>query len=241
MDKRERVINLVRELQKRTTDNGCTEQEALAAAAKVSKLMEDYQLSMKDVQEVRDDIYGAMKRKYGGGSARRRTWHETKMLWYAISQFTDTHCWMNDDNLCFFGSKTDCEIAFYLCDLVKNTAETEWQSYRRACCGNTDRTARAAFMQGFCVRLSNRLIKMRDERRQALNQAEGSRALVVVKDQVVAAKFEQYKAEKGMRLRSASQRRTARDGGAYAAGEAAGNRATITTGVGGSQPKGLLA
>jgi hypothetical protein len=40
-------------LRSKTTDNGCTEAEALLAAAKVAELLDRYDLSLTDV-EIRD-------------------------------------------------------------------------------------------------------------------------------------------------------------------------------------------
>lgn len=237
-DKRERIISLVRQLREKTVDRGCTEEEALAAAEKVSQLMADYQLSLTDIKEVQDDVYGAMSKVYAGGSECRRTWHETKLTWMAVADFCDCECWTSQDKLVFFGSKNDCEISFYMADLIKNTADAEWKIYQAKIrkgrqSGNTDRTARAAFMTGFSSRISARLRdlkKMRDSKTQTTEQ---SRALVLVKEQVVAAKFDAYCKQNGMKLRTTKVRRRSHDVQAYLAGQSAGEKASLGSGISG--------
>lgn len=228
---RERVINLIRQLQTKTTANGCTEAEALEAARKINELLERYQLAVEDVSEIRDDVYGALKRQYGGGTWRRRTWHETKTAWGGIAAFTDTKHWTSGADLVFFGSKTDCELAFYLVDLIRATGESEWQAFRGRGEGRTDRRGRASFLAGFSIRIYNRLHELARQRRR--NVTSTGRDLVVVKDQVVAQKFQSYCVKSGLKLVNRSSSSSRRDAECYRAGEAAGSRVNLTTGVGG--------
>ena len=48
-----RLKSRIQGLRSKTTDNGCTEAEALLAAAKVAELLDRYDLSLTDV-EIRD-------------------------------------------------------------------------------------------------------------------------------------------------------------------------------------------
>jgi hypothetical protein len=48
--KRQRILDKIRKLQTKTTLMGCTEAEALAAAQAVGKLLDDYGLTMTDVE-----------------------------------------------------------------------------------------------------------------------------------------------------------------------------------------------
>ena len=48
-----RLKTRIQGLRSKTTDNGCTEAEALLAAAKVAQLLDRYDLSLTDV-EIRD-------------------------------------------------------------------------------------------------------------------------------------------------------------------------------------------
>lgn len=244
-NKRDRIIALVRQLREKTIDRGCTEAEALSAAEKVSQLMAEYQLSLTDINEVKDDVYGAMSKSYAGGSGTRRTWHETKFTWMAIADFCDCECWTAEDKLIFFGSRNDCEISFYMVDLIKNTADSEWKLYQSKIrkgrqSGYTDRTARAAFMAGFSSRISARLRDLKLMREAKTQATEQSRALVVVKKQVVAAKFDAYTKQQGLKLRTTKVRRRSRDGQAYMAGQSAGEKANLGSGITGTKQGGYL-
>lgn len=230
---RNRILSLIRELQKHTIENGCTEAEALQAAQKISELLETYQLELADLNLINDDLYSALSRTYGGGSTRRRCWHETFQTWSAVADFTDTLYWCREDQLVFFGSSTDCEIAFFLCDLFKNTAELEWQTFRRLKSGRTDRRGRASFMAGFSLRIKERLLQLKKTRAQNVTKEPTSRALVILKEQVVAQKFSDYQRVTGLRLRTSSRgSMTDYDMPTYVAGAAAGSRTTITVGIG---------
>ena len=52
----DRLKTRIQGLRSKTTDNGCTEAEALLAAAKVAELLDRYDLSLTDV-EIRDARY----------------------------------------------------------------------------------------------------------------------------------------------------------------------------------------
>jgi hypothetical protein len=57
LSKRERAAKLIRWLLAKTVENGCTESEAMNAAAKANELMTQYALSIEDTQEVKDEVY----------------------------------------------------------------------------------------------------------------------------------------------------------------------------------------
>lgn len=59
---RAKILIKLRALLAKTVSNGCTEAEALAAAEKASAIMEEYDLSYTDVEQVRDERYGARRR-----------------------------------------------------------------------------------------------------------------------------------------------------------------------------------
>jgi hypothetical protein len=251
--KHERAKRLIRDLLNKTVENGATEAEALAAFEKANELMLQYDISIEDAQQVRDDTYGALKRQYGKGSARRRTWHEAIDLAMPIATFTGTEVWRSprEGTVHYFGRKQDVELAHYLLDLCINTCESEWQAFRQLHTlrneygisqgGDTSIRGRKSFLRGMIHRMSDRLYKLAAERQAAMAQTEKSRALVVVKQQVVAEKFRAYKAQSGLRLvSSGTQRRTYSHGANYAAGQAAGDRVNFGTGVGQAGSAGRL-
>jgi hypothetical protein len=220
MNKRERARKLIRDLMAKTTDNGCTEQEAAKAAAKASELMAQYDLTMADAQEVRDDVYGARKRSY------RNNDHEiVKFCAGAIAKFCDCRSYSAKDYVCMFGQQHDTEIAHYLLDVVMNAANAEWKRFYKAQ-GRATPKARRGFMLGFAKRINARLTEIKKERSAGVPTGT---SLVVVKEQVVAERYAAHTAT--MRFSRSRSIRSAGDAGAYIAGDMAGRRVNITTGI----------
>ena len=104
-------------LRAKTIDNGCTEGEALAAAAKVAELLDRYDLSLTDV-ELRD------------APCERRAYetHRKKRIPLddcigAIADFCDCRVWREKNpageaRYVFFGLRSDIEVAHYLTELI---------------------------------------------------------------------------------------------------------------------------
>lgn len=231
--KRDRVKALIRALLAKTVAKGCTEDEAAAAAAKAAELMAQYELTFEDAQQVRDEAIGKSGKAYG----RTSRLHEATDLWYPVSRFTTTKCYFSGPEITFFGQRQDVELAHYLLDLFVNCAEAEWQSFRRRGRGDTDIRGRKSFMRGLIHRLSERLTELRRARDAQAQAAPTGNALVVLKGQLVTERYAQH--AKALRIRSSgsSRRIGVTSAGNYQAGQAAGSRVNITTGVGGDSGK----
>jgi uncharacterized protein DUF2786 len=255
ISKNERAKRLIRELLAKTVENGATESEALAAMAKANELMLQYDISLEDAKQVRDETYGVLKRMYGKGSFRRRTWHEAIDLAVPIACFTGTRVWRTscEGAIHYFGRKQDTELAHYILDLCINCCETEWQALRRthtiinnahlSLGVDTSIKGRKSFLRGMINRLDQRLWELADERKAALRQTVTSNALVVLKDQIVAEKFDTYQETTGLRLKKSTTVRRSYSHGSknYAEGTKAGDRVSLSSGIGPtSKPSGLL-
>lgn len=231
--KRERARALIRTLLAKTVSNGCTEEEALAASAKANELLLQYDLSIEDVQEIRDDTYGATRKRYGSGQGRTRRWHEALDAAHAVSVFTGTRAFAQGHELIFFGRRQDGEIAHFLIDLFINACESEWQAFRRRGVGDTSVRGRKSFLRGMILRIIDRLERLAAQREDSLKAAQTGRELIVVKAQIVeerlAAYFEQSNAkiQKGRKARRHFNPRSDN----FAAGVAAGDRVNITAGI----------
>ena len=127
---RTKLLERVRNLLAKTVENGCTEHEAIAAAQKVSALMEQYDLSHEDVEDVKRERYGARKRPFANGSALRRVYHESTQTHYAISRLFTCEVWLYDSDLIFFGSELDTEAAHSLANVVRIAMDLEWRRYK---------------------------------------------------------------------------------------------------------------
>jgi Protein of unknown function (DUF2786) len=217
-------------LQSKTVDNGCTEEEALAAAAKVAELLDQYDLSLTDV-EIRQEL--CERSEY-------ETWAKQSVpldgCIPAIAEFTDCRVWREKNprgqfRFVFFGLQSDVAVAHYLCDLIDRTMLTElarfkvtpgYLRYRQS----DRRTISASFLHGMATSIALKLTAMKAQRDDA-HRATG-RDLVVVKAAVVDDELAKlgmsfYKAKPG-------RRRIAED--AYATGHAAGKKVSINPGIG---------
>lgn len=225
--RREAIMNKVRALLAKTVANGCTEEEAMAAAALADKLMQEHDLAYEDVErEVRDERYGARRRPFANGNGKRRTAHPVQYCTHYIAQYFDCKVWCSGTELIYFGSADDTELAHQMTDLLRLALDGEWSAYLNSPSRNPyvhGRTLRASFMAGMTRRLNDRLNQMKAER----NAPSTGRALVVVKTQVVNEKFVAYKREHNLNLRSRSTTRTISSGAAYRAGQDAGSRVDL--------------
>jgi Protein of unknown function (DUF2786) len=226
----DRLKARIQALRAKTVENGCTEQEALAAAAKVAELLDQHDLSLSDVEIREEPCERAVVETY------RRQRVPLDGCVNAIAAFCDCRVWREKNSegehrYVFFGLSPDVAVAHYIADLVSTAMVVEasrfkltagYLRYRPA----DRRTVSASFLHGMAASIGGKLIAMKHER-DAVNAGTG-RDLVVVKQAVV----DQELAKLGMRFgrARATGRRVAAT--AFEAGQAAGRNLRINPGVG---------
>lgn len=223
----DRVKRIIRELQAKTEENGCTEQEAMAAAAKMGQLLEDYNLNIDEVG-VREDASQCKKNEVFAADQFAGTLitgikHFCGIIAYQVSG--EGH----GMKYVLFGTPHDLEIALYLYEVCAEAMEHDWVGYMNQ--HGYSMKKRASFRMGFAARVYDRLAQMKRER-DARN-ASSCRDLVVLKDQLVKSEF----AKLGIRLVK-SAGRVAADGHAYGHGQAAGSRVNLNNPITGGGPGG---
>lgn len=220
-----------------TVENGASEAEAFMAMKKVGQLMEQYNISMTDIAEVRKEL--CITGQYETGS--KHSGVEVSVS-TTISRFTNTKVWMTRTHsgivLNFFGIDTDVELAKYLVAIVANAFNTEYSKFKA-----TDhyvnyhghrRVLNTSFLRGFTNRVNDRIIELTRANNKTYEATTGTALVVVEKSKFIEEEFGKI----GMRLRKASRYQTrARDSGAYGAGQSAGNKVTLNRPVGGSSTK----
>ena len=198
----------LRALQNMTVANGCTESEALVAAAKAAELLERYGLSLQELKAAAPD--------------------------HVCDSDSVTKIWLSrtrtDVRLTFFGLKADVQIASYLFTVFRTALETEWAIYwashkeEHPCHG---KTVRKSFLMGMITRLNARLSALIEAAKSGPAFSE-SREIIVLKAQIVEKAF------RDLNLRLEKSRRTTRayfDSRAYDAGQLAGEKVSITSGA----------
>jgi hypothetical protein len=225
----ERLKTRIQGLCAKTMDNGCTEAEALSAAAKVAELLDRYDLSLTDVE-----MRHARCEQRAYDTQRRKRIPLGDCIG-AIANFCDCRVWREKSQpgnarYVFFGLRSDIEVACYLSELIDNTIRSELGRYKNSPdyrrFRHQDRhVANASFTLGMVGSIADKLTAMK-KARDAVNNGTG-RGLVVLKSSVVDAELERL----DLKLRTVHSTSRMVSPMAYEAGETAGASLTIDLGV----------
>jgi hypothetical protein len=200
----DRLIQRIRALRAKTVEQGCTEQEALAAAEKVAELLDRHGLTLSELELRRQTCEGV------GIDTDRRRLSPIDDCVPAIAAFFDCRVWSERTTAgalryIFFGLPADVEAAHYLYDLVDRAFATEtarFQAgdiYSRTGSGHR-RRASNSFQLGLARGIRTKLEDLRQAREAALRSGSG-RDLVPIKTAIV----EEELAKLGLNLRARSR------------------------------------
>jgi hypothetical protein len=149
---REKLKAKIRALREMTSARGCTEDEAMAAAAKAAELMREY-----GVSDVELETESAKARSKTRGTSVR------DQLVSSIRHVTNTAAVFRDGEIEFFGVAPGPEIAAYIwtvCNRALDGGIRTFKTGRLYRARRSDRTRREAvadFTEGMVVRLSQRV------------------------------------------------------------------------------------
>jgi hypothetical protein len=219
----ERLLQRIRGLRAKTVAQGCTEEEALAAAEKVAELLDRHGLSLSELDFQAQPCDGI------GIQTNRRRFAPIDICVPGIAAFFDCRVWVEQSKgralrYVFFGLRGDVAAAQYLYDMVERAFQTETDAFRAsdlyARMGAARRSATNSFQIGLGRGICNKLQTMQSARVASRRSASG-RDLVPVK----AAMVDEELAKLGLDL----QRREVGRGRrvlpeAFTAGQAAGER-----------------
>ena len=219
----ERLVQRIQGLRAKTVAQGCTEQEALAAAEKVAELLDRYGLSLGEMEFRAQPCEGI------GIQTNRRRIAPIDECIPAIAAFFDCRVWAERAEAAplryiFFGLRGDVTAARYLYEMVERAFETETDGFRASdiyfqMVGER-RSATNSFQTGLARGISGKLHAMRAAREAVIRSASG-RDLVPAKAAIVDEEMEKL----GLSLSSRALGRGKRVlTDAFAAGEAAGQR-----------------
>jgi len=225
----------IRALAAKTVERGCSEAEAMAAAAKVGELLDVYGLSMSEV-ELREEACVQRRAAFTGPARTALRW-----AYPALLRFCECRGWTDGrQDFVLFGLEPDVQMAEWLLHVVARALAHEEARYRAGPAYAARREAPQAvlrsFRYGFADRLSKRLDELADARAAAMAErraAEGrggsaSTALVVAKERKLDEAFRGL----GVRLRTTYSSATVRDRGAFRSGAEAGARVGLERPVG---------
>lgn len=226
----ERLVQRIQALRAKTVAQGCTEQEALAAAEKVAELLDRYGLSLSEL-----DVRAQPCEGVGIQTTRRRAAPIDECV-PAIARYFDCRVWTERAKgepirYVFFGVRGDVSAAHYLYDLVERAFATETEAFRAgplyARVEGDRRTATNSFQIGMARGIAGKLAAMRAARDAHLRSASG-RDLVPVK----AALLDEEFARLGLDLQTRGGIRSRQVlSEAFQQGEAAGRRFDLIPGI----------
>ncbi len=227
----DKLIGRIQALRAKTVEQGCTEQEALAAAEKVAELLDRYGLSLSEFDLRQQSCEGVAVE-----TDRKRAGPLDDCV-PATAAFFDCRVWGEkapDGTLryVFFGLPADVAAARYLYDLIDLAFLGETASFRAGATyaelpSRLRRTATNSFQTGLGQGITAKLQGLREEREAALRRSSG-RDLVVVKAGIVDEELSSL----GLNLRARSRsggRRVLKD--AFDQGHTAGLGFSYTPGV----------
>jgi hypothetical protein len=238
-NRKQDMLSRIRAMRERTQENGCTEEEAMAAALKAAELMDKYGFSEADLslpkEAITEDTY------FGDGKFKLGQLHYTIN---GIGQFCDCKSWSQSINnkvvgLKYFGRESDVAVAVYLTHLCNTALWSAWKDYMPNRDVRSRRSVeRRSFQRAMAIRLSQRLIAMKKARSAHIDPESGraGQELVVLKNAVVDEAYAERL--KNLNLRDSRGPSRARlNAGAVAAGLAAGDRVRLSDGIHGDKLK----
>lgn len=189
----DRLVQRIRALRAKTVEQGCTEQEALAAAEKVAELLDRYGLNLSELDLRKQSCEGI------GIETDRKRRGPIDDCMGTIAAFFDCRVWAEtaeDGTLryIFFGLPADVQASVYLHDLIALAFATETAAfqrgdfYRSADSGHR-RSATNSFQLGLARGINQKLQTLRQARDVASDGSTG-RALVPVKDSMIDDEME---------------------------------------------------
>lgn len=221
-DQRKRAMERIRALIAKTTANGCTEAEALAAAEKVAELLALYNLSIDEV-EMKESPFTQHDAVHTDDVGDR--------LWKVadgVCILTGARYWVSGAGvhpveISFFGFEHEVACAAYLLSTCAGAMRRSQDGLHHAWALLTPRARRQRilpYLDGMADRLRERLIAMKPP-------SPTGRGLIVLRDQLIDAAM----AEAGIDIKGQKARSSRKIDPAYDLGRAAAERVALNPGV----------
>ena len=243
-EEKESILNRIQKLLKMSTENGASENEAMLAADKAQKLLQEHNLSISDLKdedqvEPMDSEDVEVDRDLWKGYIR----NATAKLYFCSTYSTmklDTH-YKRVKVITFVGRKSNRMVATEMCKYFINTVDRLAAEEFREVPGSRASINKMAhaFKQGAASKLSSRLNDRYNEIVPDYipqGNPDGLPVLYKNEQQAITTWLEQ----KGIRLRSASSRMSIRDRVAYSRGSEKGNGIGINTQINGATKSRML-
>ena len=233
MADRNSIIDKIKALLAKTTENGATEAEMLSALDKAAAMRDAYDISDEELQLAKDEAVMQHADPPDLKDPHSIKWR----LSYAVSQFCSVEIYRSryQTGLKCIGMPSDVQFAMWLLDTLADFVFAELYAHLIGCLApNSERRViMRSFTEACCDRIGHRLLAL-VERSKAARTSNGHE-LIVIRD----AAIKTFMQDQGIRLRTCSGGYSPSNvnAAAQAAGRAAGERATFgrpVTGAGGA-------
>lgn len=226
---RTQAADLARKLAVRTTANGCTEDEAAQALAKLQALRLEHELSEGDLKnpEIKclPGEFACMEDDFEDW---RRCLVAVQDLCHLRSYYRKSH---EDDlgigipvamlKVKFFGFPLDVQMGIAMCEIVVGALNAQTTMYGETL--RAKRSKRKVALQSFRIGMAERLAERIVEITPRPPQGSTGNNLIVLKDQLVNDQWAQYLRDAGLKLGSGRPDNQAQDQAAASAGRARAN------------------
>jgi hypothetical protein len=222
MADRNSIIEKIKALLAKTTANGATEAEMMAAIDKAAAMMDAYAISDTDVQVAKDEAAMLHADPPDLKDPHKIKWR----LCHGAGEFCGVQIFRSsyETGLQCIGMPSDVQFAMWLLDALADFVFEELYAHLVGCLApqSERRIIIRSFTEACCNRINDRLLAL-VKRSEAARTSNG-RELVVIKDAAIKA----FMKDNGIRLRMCGGYSPSNvDATAQAAGRAAGDRATF--------------
>ena len=224
------LIRKVRALRQKTEENGCTEAEAITAASLAARILEEYDISLADVNKAEN----AAECRQESTEKRRKLHPASRYCGVTIGELCQVKVWKDGGTLKFFGYPSDVEVAKYLLAVCTAAMDGDWSIYmdKRMANGQAISTLiHASFMKGMASELNYRIGEL-SWNRKAKVQGAGSKALMVA-DKMLVIEGEFNRQLPGLTINPGKTSTVSGDAHAVYAGIDAGGKVGLHRGVDG--------
>ena len=229
MPDRSSIIDKIKALLAKTTENGATEHEMLAALDKAAAMRDAYDITDEELQVAKDEAAMLHADPPDLKDPHKIKWRLT----YGVAQFCGVTIYRarRETGLRCIGTASDVQFAMWLLDNLADFVFGALYEHLIGCCAppSERRIIMRTFVESCCDRITDRLLAL-VERSKAARTSNG-RELVVTKD----AAIKTFMKEHDIHIRTCSGPSSSTvNAAAQAAGRAAGDRASFGRPVSGA-------
>jgi hypothetical protein len=222
MPDRNSIIEKIKALLAKTTENGATEAEMLSALDKASAMRDAYDITDDEVKIARDEAVIQRSDPPDLKDPHSIKWR----LSYAVGQFCNVQVFRSrhQTGLKCIGMPSDVQFAMWLLDNLADFVFAALYEHLIGCLAppSERRVIMRSFVEACCNRISDRLLALVARSKKA--RTSNGRELVVIKDAAIKAFLKQH----DIHLRTCSGPSSSTvNAAAQEAGRAAGDRATF--------------